>query len=228
MRIGKIFNYLLISVVIISVSLFIKDVHNVTQDRIATLKRDLVLAVEQRDAVRLDIETLQVANSDLLKVRKTLEESDSKKGQELNSLMKLKEEQQGTILSLQHDLAVSKADLDKARMEIESARAEKVAFSGKEAQIKLELDHSQVLVKKMVQDKDDEIANLKRVLESTQNELKSLHASAGSKSNEMSEQEKLAQTQISEARVQKAVARPGADMPESTEHGKPTGSIGST
>ena len=104
-----------------SVFLFLRDVHTVTQDKISTLKRNLVLAVEQRDAIRLDIETLQAANSELLSSRKALQEADSKRKEEIDSLTRLKESQSGIIADLQRDLDKAKAALtqnEKVGMEL--------------------------------------------------------------------------------------------------------------
>ena len=113
--------YFVLIIIFMSVFLFLRDVHTVTQDKIATLKRNLVLAVEQRDAIRLDIETLQAANSELLSSRKALQEADSKRKEEIDSLTRLKESQSAIIADLQRDLDKAKAALtqnEKVGMEL--------------------------------------------------------------------------------------------------------------
>lgn len=209
MRIGKIFKILLFAVVLVSFSLFIKDVHNVTQDRIASLKRDLVLAVEQRDAVRLDIETLQAANSDLLSKRKALEEADLNRKEEMNTLVKLKEEQIAKIASLQHDLATNKANLDRIQVELDKTKAEKIELSNLREQLKLKIDQNKVVANKAIEDKDIELASLKKIIQSKDNELQRVISS-------LDHQKKKAEAeQVSQ--VQHASITGGIGIPDSAK-----------
>jgi chromosome segregation ATPase len=165
-------------VIFFSFALFIKDVHNVTQDRISSLKRDLVLAVEQRDAVRLDVETLKAANSDLLITRKAMQDADVKNKEELSSLIKQRDEHISRIAELERDLKMSsstQSELVKAREELEVVKSLKAELSKKleSAQESLAQKES---ISKIAQDREDEIRNLKSLLESRENKLQAAEA----------------------------------------------------
>jgi hypothetical protein len=178
MKVGKILKLACGCVIFFSFALCIKDVHNVTQDRISSLKRDLVLAVEQRDAVRLDVETLKAANSDLLITRKAMQDADVKNKEELSSLIKQRDEHISRIAELERDLKLSsstQSELVKAREELEVVKSLKAELS-----IKLESAQESLAQKesisKIAQDREDEIRNLKSLLESREHKLQAAEA----------------------------------------------------
>ena len=68
------------------VGFFVRDVFMVTQDRIGALKRDVVLAVEQRDAVRADLTAAREAQSQLTASKEELEKSHASCKDEISRL----------------------------------------------------------------------------------------------------------------------------------------------
>ncbi len=166
--------------IFLSFALFIKDVHNVTQDRISSLKKDLVLAVEQRDAVRLDVETLKAANSDLLITRKAMQEAESKTKEEISSLTKLRDEHISRISELERNLksnANAQSDLEKARGELEAERNLKAELSKKLEWAQESLAQKES-ISKISQEREEEIRSLKLLLATREHELQAAEMNA--------------------------------------------------
>jgi hypothetical protein len=180
MKVGKILKIACACLIFLSFALFIKDVHNVTQDRISSLKKDLVLAVEQRDAVRLDVETLKAANSDLLITRKAMQEAESKTKEEISSLTKLRDEHISRISELERNLksnANAQSDLEKARGELEAERNLKAELSKKLEWAQESLAQKES-ISKISQEREEEIRSLKLLLATREHELQAAEMNA--------------------------------------------------
>jgi chromosome segregation ATPase len=194
MKIGKILKLACACIIFLSFALFIKDVHDVTQDRISSLKRDLVLAVEQRDAVRMDVETLKAANSDLLITRKALQDADLKTKEEITTLSKLRDEHISRIAELERDLksnSNTQSDLLKAREELQAEKNLKADLSKK-----LEWAHESLAqmesISKISQEREQEINRLKSLLASREHELQAAQANADVLQRKIADLEKRA------------------------------------
>mmetsp|Transcript_35129 Transcript_35129/g.70243 ORF Transcript_35129/g.70243 Transcript_35129/m.70243 type:complete len:205 (+) Transcript_35129:98-712(+) len=64
MRRGFCCMMLIMVVVCGTIALFLRDVHNVTQDKIVSLKNDLVSAVQERDAIKTELDNLKKTTTD--------------------------------------------------------------------------------------------------------------------------------------------------------------------
>eukprot|EP00961_Rhodomonas_salina_P018679 251285-Rhodomonas_salina.1 len=99
-----------------TIALFLRDVHNVTQDKIVSLKKDLVSAVQERDAMKTELDNMKKTASDSQTQLKQITDDAS-------TLRTGKESAERQVSTLQAEL--KQATDDKARFEATSQQLHK-------------------------------------------------------------------------------------------------------
>lgn len=144
MNCGQLCRLVFLIIIIVAIGLFLKDVHTATQERIAVLKKEIVVSTEQANAMRAELEEMKIANegvtvelenskkahAELLASRRALDASEElqrkekdaieQKSIELGLKLKESEREKGSLQNLYREL---EAERDQIKQKSQDADA---------------------------------------------------------------------------------------------------------
>eukprot|EP00291_Cryptomonas_curvata_P019819 CAMPEP_0172159212 /NCGR_PEP_ID=MMETSP1050-20130122/4834_1 /TAXON_ID=233186 /ORGANISM="Cryptomonas curvata, Strain CCAP979/52" /LENGTH=244 /DNA_ID=CAMNT_0012828753 /DNA_START=39 /DNA_END=769 /DNA_ORIENTATION=+ len=202
MNCGQLCRMVCFLIVIVAVGLFLKDVHSATQERIAVLKKEIVVSTEQSNAMRAELEEMKLANdgvtaeleeskkahAELLASRRALDASEELERQEKDAIeqksidlgLKLKEceREKGSLQNLYRELEAEKDQIKQKSQEtdgnLEKSKHEKEGLLAEFAKEKEALNANINMLHKEVKDLKDTLTRANSAAAHKDGEIKSL------------------------------------------------------
>jgi DNA repair exonuclease SbcCD ATPase subunit len=203
MNCGQLCRMVCFLIVIVAISLFLKDVHSATQERIAALKKEVVVSSEQSNAMRAELEEMKLANdavnteleeskkahAELLASRRALDASEELQRQEKDAIeqksidlgLKLKEceREKGSLQNLYRDLEAEKDQIKQKSQEsdgnLQKCKHEKDGLLAEFAKEKETLNANINMLHKEVKDLKETLNRANSAVAHMDSEIKALN-----------------------------------------------------
>jgi hypothetical protein len=175
MNCGQLCRMVCFLIVIVAIGLFLKDVHTATQERIAVLKKEIVVSTEQASAMRAELEEMKIANDG---VTAELEESKKAHAELLASRRALDASEE---LERKEKDAIEQKSIDLG-LKLKECEREKGSLQNLYRELEAEKDHikqkSDVSLEKCQHEKDGLVAEFAKEKETLNANINMLHKEA--------------------------------------------------